>query len=173
MTAGADLDHNGRGDVVAVVDDRWAQLWWANQPHALLEDTPRGGTALRVVRPRAAETWVAGSARFVEWRLALPPGAAVPTVDAAVWCDGAPTGTAVANLPGGGIAQLVVAPASPPSSDCRLRLWLPSLPGVVAESASFTVVPGPWVFGDGFETGGLGAWGGTAPVAVRLPLERW
>ncbi len=116
---GADLDHNGRPDLVVVVEEgSWPT--YQNHLRAYRETSVATALAARVVRPRRGERLTSGSVRFVEWMAAVPLLASA-RVDLAFSTSGeaGPWQTIATDLPNGGRYQWRV--GDTPSSDCVVR----------------------------------------------------
>jgi len=115
-----DLDHNGRPDLVVVVEEG---TWPSYQNHlrAYLETTPATTLAARVVEPSPGRRLVPGSVAFIRWTAAVPaPATAIVDLDLSISGPDGPWDPVGADLTGGGRHQWTVPEAS--SADCWIRV---------------------------------------------------
>jgi hypothetical protein len=144
LRAGADLDHNGRPDIVLVADEgAWPSL--RNRLHVLTESSTATELAVGPVRPRRGETLRAGSTVFVDWLAAVPGGgpATVRLELSTVGPDG-PWRPIASNLPNNGRYQWTVPPETPATASAVIRLTLEAGGAAVpATTGAFTIAGGP------------------------------
>jgi hypothetical protein len=124
LRAGVDADHNGLADIVVVADEG-SGFSSRNTLRFLREASVPASLRVSLVQPGANRVLRAGAVCFVDWRSAVPAGAA-STVDLELSRSG-PAGPFVplaAGLPDNGRWQWRV-PAEI-SEDCRLRITVMS-----------------------------------------------
>jgi len=138
----ADVDHNGRPDVVLMQDETTGFFSSQNHLYAYVETSRPAFTSVRAVEPGPGRVWRGGQARFVRWASSVPGGAlGSVTIELSVNGPDGPWTTLVAATPDNGRAQIVV-PAGVAADDARLRLVL-DVAGDVATTVgpSFGIVP--------------------------------
>jgi hypothetical protein len=117
---GGDADHNGFADL-AVVAEEGSGLNTRNRLRFYRESSVPAALAVRVVRPSRLVRLRGGSATFIEWASAVPPGAETrATLAYSLTGPAGPWTTIAAGLPDNGRYQWV-APAAV-SNDLRLRV---------------------------------------------------
>lgn len=80
MRVDGDFDHDGREDIVVQAAEG-TPYSYTNIARAYSPWQEPSTLATRLVTPRGGETFMAGSARFVRWLTAVPPGLGQATVD--------------------------------------------------------------------------------------------
>ncbi len=125
LTTGADVDHNGRPDIVTVTEKKLGLFTYQNEVRCWRESSAATALAVRLVRPGAHRVLRAGSVAWVEWMAGVPagPGAHV-TLELSTHGASGPWIPVAADLPDNGRYQWTVPPAY--AGDCRLRATIVS-----------------------------------------------
>jgi hypothetical protein len=139
--AGGDADHNGRADI-AIVAEEGTGLNTRNRVRFYREASVATQLGVRVVAPGRNAVVRAGSARFIDWASAVPPGdEARVNLAYSLTGPGGPWTTIATNLPDNGRYQWV----APDGESTDLRIRIRSSAGVLrstAVSARLRLLPG-------------------------------
>lgn len=139
----ADVDHNGRPDIVLLQDETCGLFCSRNKLYFFRESSAPAQLAATVTYPRGGETWRAGSVQTVRW-LAAVPGGEASSVDVRLSTNG-PAGPWVPlglDVPNNGTHQFVV-PVGVASAEGLVRVIVKTVGGATtAESAAaLTLAP--------------------------------
>ncbi len=121
-----DLDHNGRPDIALVVSERISTFSSRNRFRVFLENSTPAEVSVFPRSPRGGEVFVAGSAHFLDWNAAIPPGTqnAAMTVELSLTGPNGPWKRLAEDLPNSGRLQWWVPPSMSASANCYLRYTL-------------------------------------------------
>jgi hypothetical protein len=154
LRVGGDVDHNGLPDVALVAEEgSWPS--YQNHLYCFRETTAPESLTVVPVFPRGHESFVQGSAQFIDWLSAVPAGeTSSVTLEYSTAGATGPWQPIAPGLPNSGRHQWMVPAAA--SSDCYVRYTVRSSRDVAVATtpAAFTIL------GDG-----AGVGGGTTPYA--------
>ncbi len=132
--AGVDFDHNGYPDFAFVAEENCGWNGGTNTLHAFAEGSTPPTPAIHPKTPRAHDTWIAGSVRFIDWHAAIPAGFGTRrmTLELSVSGPAGPFRSVATAVPNNGRYQYTVPRGLPSSDNCYVRYTLDTQPAVAA-----------------------------------------
>ena len=166
----ADLDHNGRVDVI-VVYYRYTYIVYKNRLTLYLETSPASELRLVPVHPRGGEVFWAGSQTFIRWLSEVPAGSSTVRIELSTQGPSGPWELVVDELPNAGVYQWTVPDDS--SDDCYLRFTVRSGSDstVAVTQAPFTILGGSGAAREGRASRALVLGGRLLRVELPQPAD--
>ncbi len=125
---GADLDHNGRMDMVTLAEARPSPWSGENHLRSWFEATPPSTLRVRLLHPGPHRRLLAGQVRFVRWITEVPGGeSARVRLELSTTGPGGPWEVLADDLPDSGRWQWIV--PNRVSTDCRIRVTVTTASG--------------------------------------------
>ena len=119
--AGGDLNQNGHGDIVMLVNERIGFLNWRNRLYVYTENTPATELWIKGLYPKGNEKFYPGSVRFIEWASAVPVRTSSKVkIEISAFGSEGPWWLVADSLPNNGKHQWTVPDLG--SDECYLRL---------------------------------------------------
>ena len=136
----ADADHNGRMDLVVLVEE--GEWWtWQNYLRFYRETHPPESLWIRPLYPHGGEVWIGGSARLVRWISAVPgDGPGWVRIELSTSGPDGPWMPVADSLSNGGMYPWVVPQVNSDSCYLRLTLFTPQDTAWTVTSAPFRIL---------------------------------
>ena len=141
---GADVDHNGRMDMVTLAEDRPGPWTKQNYLRAWVEATLPATLRVRLLHPGPRRRLLAGQVRFVRWITEVPGGeSARVRLELSTTGPDGPWEVIAQDLPDNGRWQWVV--PNRVSTDCRIRVTVTTASGTASSvgDGSFEIARRP------------------------------
>ncbi len=146
LRAGGDIDHNGLPDIVALISVRTGLMQTQNFLHIYHETSAPEDLMIRPVEPGGNEVLTAGSARFIDWRAAIPDDydadSAVVDLEVSVRGVNGPWEEIVNGYPNGGRYQWRVTNIESRNCFIRYRLRLGEEEVEAVTPTAFSIIGG-------------------------------
>lgn len=148
--AGGDLNQNGHGDIVMLVNERIGFLNWRNRLYVYTENTEPDQLWIKGLYPKGNENFYPGSVRFIEWASGVPlRNSSNVKIEISAFGSDGPWWLVTDSLPNNGKYQWTVPDFG--SDECYLRFTV----STDTDTTSYVTETPFAIFGEPTSTGGI------------------